>query len=146
MSVVLRLIYCSHPLMTETLAGYSPSLKLDHFHQLDTRTEQNISHSVMTNSSVTNSRADPQQTPLVEKHAHPPRVVYCAIYTVADLEGVRVVRLNPPSGTKLFQFHGEIYEKSGKMLKTNPLLMDLNPISRNLVRPCILTRSTKFRV
>ena len=23
--------------------------------------------------------------------------------------------LEPPSGTKLFQFHGEIYEKSGKM-------------------------------
>ena len=39
--------------------------------------------------------------------------------------------LEPPSGTKLFQFHGEIYEKSGKMLKTNPLLLDLNPPSRN---------------
>ena len=26
------------------------------------------------------SRAKPQQTPSVEKHAHPPRVVYCAIY------------------------------------------------------------------
>ena len=39
--------------------------------------------------------------------------------------------LEPPSGTKLFQFHGEIYEKSGKILKTNPLLMDLNPPSRN---------------
>ena len=39
--------------------------------------------------------------------------------------------LEPPSGTKLFQFHGEIYEKSGKMLKTNPLLMDLNPPCRN---------------
>ena len=42
-----------------------------------------------------------------------------------------MVRLNPPLGTKLFQFHGEIYEKSGKMLKTIPLLMDLNPTSRN---------------
>ena len=31
-------------------------------------------------SRVTNSRAKPQQTPSVEKHAHPPRVVYCAIY------------------------------------------------------------------
>ena len=39
--------------------------------------------------------------------------------------------LEPPSETKLFQFHGEIYEKSGKMLKTNPLVMDLNPTSRN---------------
>ena len=29
---------------------------------------------------VTNSRAEPQQTPSVEKHAHPPRVVYC-VYT-----------------------------------------------------------------
>ena len=28
----------------------------------------------------TNSRSKPQQTPSVEKHAHPPRVVYCAIY------------------------------------------------------------------
>ena len=39
--------------------------------------------------------------------------------------------LEPPLGSKLFQFHGEMYEKSGKMLKTNPLLMDLNPTSRN---------------
>ena len=30
--------------------------------------------------TVTNSRAKPQQTPSVEKHARPPRVVYCAIY------------------------------------------------------------------
>ena len=30
-----------------------------------------------------------------------------------------------------FKFHGEIYEKSDKMLKTNLLLMDLNPASRN---------------
>ena len=33
----------------------------------------------------------------------------------------------PPSGTKLFQFHGEICEQSRKMWKTNPLLMDLKP-------------------
>ena len=39
--------------------------------------------------------------------------------------------LEPPFGSKLFQFHGEMYEKSGKMLKTNPLLMDLNPPFRN---------------
>ena len=39
--------------------------------------------------------------------------------------------LEPRSGAKLFQFHGEIYEKSGKMLKTNLLLMDLNLPSRN---------------
>ena len=32
-------------------------------------------------SNVTNSRAKPQQTPSVEKHAHPPSVVYCAIYS-----------------------------------------------------------------
>ena len=30
---------------------------------------------------ITNSRAKPQQTPSVEKHTHPPRVVYCAIYS-----------------------------------------------------------------
>ena len=35
----------------------------------------NISHDI----SVTNSRAKPQQTPSMEKHALPPRVVYCAI-------------------------------------------------------------------
>ena len=34
---------------------------------------------------VTNSRAEPQQTPSVEKHAHPPRVVYCAIYLTLTL-------------------------------------------------------------
>ena len=39
--------------------------------------------------------------------------------------------LEPPSGTKLFRFHGENYGKSGRMLKTNPLFMDLNPPSRN---------------
>ena len=39
--------------------------------------------------------------------------------------------LEPPSGTKLFQFHGEIYKKLSKMLKTNPLLINLNPPSRN---------------
>ena len=31
--------------------------------------------------NVTNSRAKPQQAPSVEKHARPPRVVYCAIYS-----------------------------------------------------------------
>ena len=30
--------------------------------------------------NVTNGRAEPQKTPSVEKHARPPRVVYCAIY------------------------------------------------------------------
>ena len=39
--------------------------------------------------------------------------------------------LEPPFGSKLFQFHAEMYEKSGKMLKTNPLLMDLKPPSTN---------------
>ena len=39
-----------------------------------------------TKHSVTYSRAKPQQTMSVEKHAHPPRVVYCAIYlTLTDL-------------------------------------------------------------
>ena len=51
--------------------------------------------------------------------------------SVADLEGGSGGSLEPPFGSKLFQFHGEMYEKSGKMLKTNPLLMDLNPPSRN---------------
>ena len=36
-------------------------------------------------TNVTNSRAKPQQTPSVEKHAHPPRVVYCAIYLTLTL-------------------------------------------------------------
>ena len=34
---------------------------------------------------VTCSRAEPQQTPSVEKHAPPPRVVYCAIYLTLTL-------------------------------------------------------------
>ena len=49
-----------------------------------------------------------------------------------DLERFPVVHLNPSLGPNyIFKFHGEIYEKSGKMLKTNPLLMDLNPLFRN---------------
>ena len=39
--------------------------------------------------------------------------------------------LEPSSWTKLFQFRGEFYGKSGKILKMNPLLMGLNPPSRN---------------
>ena len=39
--------------------------------------------------------------------------------------------LEPPSRNKLYQFHGENYEKSGRMLKTNPLLMGLIRPSRN---------------
>ena len=46
---------------------------------------------------------------------------------MTDLEGVR---LNPPLGLNYFNFMG-IYEKSGKMFKTNPLLMHLSPPSRN---------------
>ena len=34
--------------------------------------------SASTNAYVTNRQAKPQQTPSVEKHAHPPKVVYCA--------------------------------------------------------------------
>ena len=42
-----------------------------------------------------NSRAKPQQTPSVEKHAHPPRVVYCAIYsTLTRLTKFRVRNLH----------------------------------------------------
>ena len=43
--------------------------------------------------------------------------------------------LEPPSGTKLFHFHGEIYENSGKMLKTNSVLVDLNPLPEILDPP-----------
>ena len=35
--------------------------------------------------------------------------------------------LEPPFRPRLFQFEGEINEKSGKTLKMNPLLMYLNP-------------------
>ena len=35
--------------------------------------------------NITCTRAKPQQTPLVEKHAHPPRVVYCAKSRVSNL-------------------------------------------------------------
>ena len=48
--------------------------------------------------------------------------------SVVDLE---VVRLNPPLGTNYFNFMGKFIKKSGKMLKTNPLLMDFNPFSKN---------------
>ena len=51
-------------------------------------------------------------------------------YSVADLEGVRVVRLNPPLGPNYFNFMGK-FMNLGKMLKTNPLLINLNPPSRN---------------
>ena len=37
--------------------------------------------------------------------------------------------LECPSGTKLLHFHGEIYAKSGKILKMNPQLMDSSPPS-----------------
>ena len=52
-------------------------------------------------------------------------------YTSGGFRGGSGGLLEPLSETKLFQFQGEIYEKSGKMLKTNPLLMDLNSPSRN---------------
>ena len=46
-------------------------------------------------SSVRNSRAEPQQTPSVEKHAHPPRVVYFAIYsTLTRITKFRVSNLH----------------------------------------------------
>ena len=42
-------------------------------------------------SCVTNSRTKPQQTPSVEKHAYPLRVIYCAIYpTLARFTKSRV--------------------------------------------------------
>ena len=54
-------------------------------------------------------------------------LVTCQIYNSSGgFKGGSGGSLEHPSGTKLFQFNGEIYEKSGKMLKTNPLLMDLN--------------------
>ena len=44
---------------------------------------------------VPNSRAEPQQTPSMEKHAHPPRVVYCAIYlTLTVITKFRVSNLH----------------------------------------------------
>ena len=41
-------------------------------------------------------------------------------YPVADLEGVRVVRLNPPLEPNYFNFIGKFMKKIDKMLKTNP--------------------------
>ena len=38
--------------------------------------------------------------------------------------------LEPLSGTKIFQFHGKIYEQSGKMLKTIPSWW-IEPPTRN---------------
>ena len=52
--------------------------------------------------------------------------------TVADLEGVQVVRLNPPLGPNYFSFMGKFMNNQViKLLKMNPLFMDLNPTSRN---------------
>ena len=48
--------------------------------------------------NVTCSRNKPQQTPSVEKHAHPPRVVYCAIYsTLTRFTKFRVCILQAPN-------------------------------------------------
>ena len=58
-------------------------------------------------------------------------VIYFLPFTSGRFRGGSGGLLEPCSWTKLFQFHGEIYEKSGKMLKTNPLLVDLNPPFRN---------------
>ena len=52
--------------------------------------------------------------------------------------------VEPLSGTKLFQFHGEICEKLGKMLKTNPLFMDLNLPSRNPGSDKTLKKSSAY--
>ena len=46
---------------------------------------------------------------------------------MADLKGVPVVCLNLSLGPKYFM--GKFMKKSGKLLKTNPLLMDLSPSS-----------------
>ena len=53
--------------------------------------------------------------------------------TVADLQctGGSGGSLKHPSGNKLFQFRREIYEKSGKVMKTNTLLMNLKSPSKN---------------
>ena len=67
----------------------------------------------------------------------------CQNISVADLEGVRVVRLNPPLRPDLFSFMGKFIKKkkkkkkkkSGKMLKTKPLLIDLNPLPEILDPP-----------
>ena len=68
-------------------------------------------------------------------------------YSVAGLEGVRVVCLNPLLGPNYFnQFHGKMYEKTGKMLKTYPLLMDLNPTSRNPGSTPVITVISKMKI
>ena len=49
----------------------------------------------LLNYAVMYGQAKPQQTPSVEKHAHPPRVVYCAIYpTLTCLTKFRVSNLH----------------------------------------------------
>ena len=63
-------------------------------------------------------------------HNIKPRECFCAQCS-GGFRGGSGGSLEPPSGTKLLQFHWEI-EKSGKMYVDNvPLLMDLNPPSRN---------------
>ena len=44
--------------------------------------------------------------------------------------------VEPTFGAKLFQLHREIYEKSGKMLKTNPPLDGFEPpFQESWIRP-----------
>ena len=52
-------------------------------------------------------------------------------YSVADLEGVQGVRSNPPSGAKLFRFHGEFKEILSEIRLTNPPFLHLNPLLKN---------------
>ena len=66
-----------------------------------------VHYDLQNYSIVTNSRDKPQQTPSVEKHAHQPRVVYCAIYStltrftkfrvcIFPREAIPVTLLPPP--------------------------------------------------
>ena len=53
------------------------------------------------------------------------------MYTSSGFRGGLSGLLEHPSGTQLFQFHGEIMKNYVKCRKTKPLLMDLNSPSRN---------------
>ena len=64
---------------------------------------------------VTNSLGKPQQTPSVENHANPPRVVYCAIHpTLTRFTNFRVSNLHITSTQYAANtLHQRIFSKGG---------------------------------
>ena len=78
--------------------------------------------------SVTNSRAKPQQTPSVEKHAHPPRVVYCAIYST-------LTRFTKSRVLKFAYFQGRLPRHNRISLNTVKSIL-MTCVRSNIISEC----------